>query len=307
MACITRCIIRWGLISGLALGGATLLVGPDHVKDGFAHLQNKAQNLVDDFVDDPIALRRQLAELSEQYPNRIAEVRGEVAEVNHQLGQFERDVEIAKRVVAMTTDDLRHLKNLVAQAEAKQASSTRTVAFHFEGVRFNIEQAYTEAGRINHVRNTYKDRLAHDNQQYDFLTEQKDRLTEILETLESEFSTYQAQLWQLDRQIDAIQRNDRLIELTKEQQATISGYSKFEKVGSLRQLEAKLAELRTIQEAQLQQLSKQGIHSDYEKMAEAEIDFMDLDDNPFANIFEDVEDEDTETETQDTGSIAYNG
>jgi chromosome segregation ATPase len=307
MACITRCIIRWGLISGLALGGATLLVGPERVKSGFAHLQHKAQIVVDDFVDDPIALRRQLADLSEAYPDRIAEVGGEVAEVSYQLGQFDRDVEIAKRVVAMTTDDLRHLKIMVAQAEAKQKSTTRNVSFHFEGVLFNINQAYTEAGRISHVRTTYKNRLAHDQQQIDFLSQQKDRLTEILTTLETEFTTYQAQLWQLDRQIDAIERNDRLIELTKEQQATLDSYNKFEKVGSLHQLQAKLAELRTIQEAQLQQLNKHGINNDYEKMAEADLDMTDLDGNPFADIFDEFEDNTEDTNVQETGSVAYSG
>jgi chromosome segregation ATPase len=307
MACITRCILRWGLIGGLALGGATLLIGPERVMGGLAQIQSKAQVIVDDFVDDPIALRRQLEELSEQYPNRIAEVRGEIAEVNHQLGQFDRDVEIAKRVVAMTTDDLKQLKTLVAQAEARQAASARNVVFHFEGVRFNVEQAYTEAGRINHVRNTYKDRLAHDNQQHEFLSEQKDRLMEILNSLETDYSTYQAQLWQLDRQIDAIERNERLIELTKDQQATLAGYDKFKSVGSLRQLQAKLAELRTIQEAQLETMSKHGIHGNYEKMAEADLDMSDLGDNPFADIFIDFEDEAQDTEDTDAGSVAYSG
>jgi phage shock protein A len=302
---ITRCILRWGLISGLALGGATLLVGPERVKAGFAHLQYQAQNLVDEMVDDPIALRRQLEELAEQYPDRIGEVRGELAEVNHQVGQFDRDVEIAGRVVAMTTTDLRQLKTLVAQAEAKQNATAHPVSFHFEGVRFDLEEAYTEAGRINHVRKTYQDRLAHDQQQLDFLSQQGTRLHEILEDLESEYSKYQAQLWQLDRQIDAIERNERLIELMKEQKQTLANYNKFEKVGSLNQIESKLAELRRIQEAQLETLSKSGSRNSYEKIAEAQLDMQDLDDNPFADIFDEFEDQEEAT-VEATNSIAYN-
>jgi chromosome segregation ATPase len=304
---ISRCVIRWSLISGLALGGATLLVGPERVAAGLAMVRGKAQNMIDICVDDPVALRRQLEQLAAEYPDRIAEVRGEVAEVDHQLTQFERDVEIAERVVALTTEDLRELKTLVAQAESKLDGGARKVALRFEGVRFSVDEAYTEARRINNVRGTYEDRLAHDKQQLSFLTEQKGRLAEILGQLESDFSTYQAQLWQLDRQIDAIERNERLIELTEQQQATLDSYERFGKVGNLKQLEAKLAELRTIQEAQLQSLSKRGIRQDYHKKAELDVDMDDADptvsdEDPFANI-EDVNVIESEEEF-DSNSLA---
>jgi chromosome segregation ATPase len=279
--CITRCILRWGLVAALALGGVTLLVGKERVAAGLAMVRGKAQAVVDRCVDDPVALRRQLEGLAGQYPDRISEVRGEIAEVDHQLAQFTRDVGIAQRVVAMTTDDLGQLKDLVARAEDSAKSTARPVSIRFGGVKFDIEQAYSEARRINTVRGTYQDRIAHDNTQINFLTQQKDRLTEILNKLETEYSTFQAQLWQLDRQIDAIERNDRLIALTEEQQATLKSYEKFGKVGSLKQVEAKLAELRAKQEAQLDFLSKQGVHADYENKAAYEMDSADANVNPF--------------------------
>jgi chromosome segregation ATPase len=282
--CITRCILRWGLVAALALGGLTLLVGKDRVAAGVSMIRGKAQSMVDRCVDDPIALRRQLEGLAGQYPDRIAEVRGEIAEVDHQLAQFTRDVEIATRVVAMTTEDLGQLKELVARAEDSAKATARPVSIRFEGVKFDIEQAYTEARRINTVRGTYQDRIAHDNQQINFLAQQKGRLDEILNKLEAEYSTFQAQLWQLDRQIDAIERNDRLIALTEEQQATLKSYEKFGKVGSLKQVEAKLAELRAKQEAQLDWLSKQGVEMNYENKAEYELDSADANTNPFDEI-----------------------
>jgi phage shock protein A len=304
MACITRCILRWGLISGLALGGATLLIGPDRVGAGFHQLQSKARGAVDQLMDNPTAMRRQLEQLADEYPDRIAEVRGEIAEIDHQVSRLEHDVEISKRVVALTTNDLRELRTLVAQAEAKQTATARTVSFYHAGMRFNIDQAYSEAGRINNVRENYNDRLAQDTHQYQFLSEQKARLTEILDNLEGDFSKYQAQLWQLDRQIDAIERNERLIDLTIRQKATLASYDKFDKIANLHQLEAKLAELRTVQEAQLQALAKSGISDDYFKRAETELGMMSIDDNPFANIFDDVDEEEVE-EDDSTQSIAY--
>jgi phage shock protein A len=306
MACITRCIIRWGLIGGLALGGATLLIGQERMSDGFAQIRVKAQNCVDDLVDNPIALRRQLEQLADEYPERIAEVRGEMAGVDHQLALIGKDMDLSKRVVAMTTDDLRQLKTLVAQAEAKQASTTRNVSLRFEGNRFNVDEAYAEASRINHLRVSYKDRFAHDQQQFDFLTEQNARLADILGSLEGEFTSYTTQLQQLDRQIDAIERNERLIELTERQQETLASYDKYNKVANLNQLEAKLAELRTIQEAQLESLSSRGVKDDYIKRAHAEMGMIDAENDPFADIFDNFDNDETDEEAS-VESIAYSG
>lgn len=307
---ITRFILRWGLISGLALGGATLLVGPERVAAGLAHVRGHAQSFVDQYTENPEALRRQLASLADEYPDRIAEVRGEIAEVESQLGQFEHDVEIATRVVSLTTDDLSQLKTLIARAEQRNESRGRTVAMiQFEGVRFGVDEAYSEARRINHVRQTYRDRLSHNEQQIEFLKEQKTRLGEILEKLETEFDTYQAQLWQLDRQIDAIQRNEKLIELTEQQQATLESYERFGKIGNLKQLESRLAELRTIQEAQLQALAKRGLQRDYyEEALDADTPEQ-FDDDPFADLYEIIAPEAEEAEVTDetSSSVAFNG
>ncbi|MHC5048874.1 MAG: hypothetical protein ACYTGY_20410 [Planctomycetota bacterium] len=259
--------------------------------------------MVDRAVDNPVALRRQLQDLADEYPDRIAKVQGEIAEVDHQLGQFERDSEIAARVVAMTTDDLSELKTLITRAEGVEG---RSVYVRFDGIRFGIDQAYGEARRINNVRVTYDDRLSCNQQQLQLLSQQKARLVEILARLEEEYTTFETQMWQLDRQIDAIERNERLIEMTEQLQATLSTYDQWGKVGNLKQLEAKLAELATIQEAQLATLEQKGIRYDYEKRAKNEIDFESApQEGPFEDLMEDT---DTQAETDEVeDSFAWVG
>lgn len=279
---ITRSLVRWGLLAGLALGGVTLLVGPERVAASFSMIRGQAQGLVDRAVSDPVAMRHQLRKLADQYPDRIQEVRREIAKVQHELDTRVDDIDMAKRVIAMTTDHLGQLKELVARAEETVQSTARPVSIRFQGVKFNVEQAYTEAHRINNVRGTYQDRLASDEQQVNFLTQQKQRLQEILDKLESEHNTYLAQMWQLERQIDSIERNERLIQLTEDQQATLASYEKFGKVGSLKQLEGKLAELRAVQEAQLQSLAKRGVCTDYEQRAREEMSLQGRSVDPFA-------------------------
>jgi phage shock protein A len=298
MSSIPRFVLRWGLISALALGGATLLIGPDRVAAGLACVRAKAQSVVDLAVDNPAALRRQLQALADEYPDRIATVRGEIAEVDHQLAQFERDTEIATRVVAMTTEDLTELKSLITRAEGVDG---RPVYVRFAGVRFGLDQAYGEARRINNVRVTYDDRVSCNQQQLQLLNQQKARLVDVLSQLEEEYTTFETQMWQLDRQIDAIERNERLIDMTEQLQATLATYDQWSKVGNLHQLEAKLAELQTIQEAQLATLEKQGIRYDYEKRAKYDLDAEAAPaDEPFET--------DTETESDEpTDSFAWLG
>ena len=268
----TRSIIRWGLISGLALGGLTLLIGPHKVAAGLHQIRANVQMVVDRALDEPAALRRQLVQMADQYPDRIATVRGELAEVEHQLAQFNRDSEIATRVVAMTTEDLTELKTLVVRAESNPNDAVRAVFVRFKGIRFDVPQAYTEAKRINAVRLNYQDRAASNVQQISMLAEQKARLMEICDRLESEYATFQTQMWQLDSQIDAIERNERLIEMTKDLQATLDDYDRWGEIGNLKQLEGKLAELRTIQKAQLDTLRQTGLRIDYAKQAAHQID-----------------------------------
>jgi predicted nucleic acid-binding Zn-ribbon protein len=266
MFSLSRTVLRWGLIGAVGTGGVVYLIGPERVWAAVDQARSSAREFTDDLVDDPVALRRQLQNLAARYPERIAEVAGELAEIDQQRAQLSHDAEVARRVVALTMADLDELRLAVAETDARPFES-RVVSIRVSGRVVALDDAREEARRIATIRGTYQDRLAGDEMQREFLATQHVRLSEILEKLESEHTRYETKLWQLDRQIDAIARNDRLIDMTKEQQALLSEYDKFGDVGSLDQLEAKLAELRTVQEAQLQTLAKRGVRSDYEERA----------------------------------------
>ena len=68
---------------------------------------------------------------------------------------------------------------------------------------------------------------------------QKARLGEVHNKLTDEYASFETKMWQLDRQIDAIERNDRLIEMTEQLQATLASYDKWGDVGNLKQIESK--------------------------------------------------------------------
>ena len=57
---------------------------------GFQQVRTIAGETIDDLADDPVALRRQLEGLAEQYPDRIGEVKGELLEAEGQLRELEQ-------------------------------------------------------------------------------------------------------------------------------------------------------------------------------------------------------------------------
>jgi hypothetical protein len=289
MGATSRFIVRWGIIGGLALGGITLLVGPQRVMACIDQLRQEANTVVENLVDDPVALRRQLDDLASQYPKKIAEVRGEIARLNQQLEHFIRDERIATRVVELTTVDLGVLRDLVEDA---QATTTHLGApfIRFEGMRYDLEGAYSEGRRIRTVKANYEDRLASDRRQMELMGEQKTRLVSILENIEHEHDTYRTQLWQLDREIDAIERNDHIISMVERQQETLSGFNRLGSVGNLDQVRARLAEIRTVQESTILALTDPGAGSDYE--TRARFDTSDeLFENPFTHTVEETDED----------------
>ncbi|MEE2681830.1 MAG: hypothetical protein VX641_05600 [Planctomycetota bacterium] len=262
----TKHVVRWGLITAVVVGGTTVLIGPDRVAAGFDQVRALVANTVDEFVDDPVALRRQLRGLADQYPDRIAEVRGELSEIDVQIGQLNHDTDVARRVVTLTDGDLDLLKERLADSTAGSTEGQK-VMIRRGSFEVSLDQARSEGRRIASIRSAYQDRIIGNEQQAALLARQKRRLADILTQLESEYGEFEAKLWQLDRQIDSIERNDRLIAMTEEQQAMLRDFEKLGKVGNLRQLEAKLEELRTTQEAQLQTLERHGVQGEYEQRA----------------------------------------
>jgi hypothetical protein len=233
---------------------------------GFDQVRTMASHVFEDFVDDPVALRRQLQGLADQYPDRIAEVRSEIAQIDIQGNQLTHDNDVADRVIAMTSNDIEEIRLAVAEAQAA-GDSNRKVSLRRGSFRVGIDQAKSEARRIVGIRAAYQDRLLSNEQQSLLIMNQRDRLSEVLTQLENEYGQFEEKLWVLDRQIDAIERNDRLITMTEEQQAILRDYEKLGKVGNLRQLESKLEEMRMTQEAQLQALEKHGVKNEYERRA----------------------------------------
>ena len=277
MAGLIKTLLRVGVITVACGGLAVLIAGPHRAAAIASQAQSQILSAIDANIDDPVALRSQLKELEREYPERIAQVRGDLAELKQQLRQLERERAVAERVVSLAEADMSTLSPLVAEAASAQGVATashgvRTIAtVQFDGRMLTVGQAQTRLNQAQHTRVAYANRAADAAHDVVYLEQQADQLEKLLVQLESERAQFQSQLWQLDRQVDAIARNEKLIDMLEKRQRTIDECSRYE-VANLDQMVARLSEVRARQQAELDLLTGDAASVSYEDLAKMQLE-----------------------------------
>ncbi len=271
MAGFVKTIIRTSLITGVA-ATAFYYAMPHRASALFEQARGSLADVIDENIDDPHALRAQLREMESEYPKRLSAVRGDLGELNEQIRQLTREKAVAARVVELADDDLAALEPMLAKAEQSRSEGGHQLA----SLRLNhrdvsLQQAYARANQITQTRIAYSSRAADADHDLGYLRAQAQRLEELLLQLETERTQFQAQIWQLERQVDAIARNERLIDLMGERKKTIDECSRYQAV-SLDQLHGRLAEVRSRQEAELDVLASDQQRVSYEDLAKMQLE-----------------------------------
>ncbi|MCC6285245.1 MAG: hypothetical protein IT439_08100 [Phycisphaerales bacterium] len=269
MCRVVRNVVRIGLITALVGGAAVVIAGPHRVRAMIQQARSSIHARIDASIDDPAALRAQLKDLESQYPKRLAEVRRDLDEVEGQIAQVSRDLAVSQRVVALASDDESRLRDGLAEARAQGGFSR----VKFDEVVLSSQQAYARADSIRQVREAYSARAVDLDRELGFLGEQRDRLAGLLAQLETEQAEFQAQLWQLDRQIDAVGRNDRLIAVMEKRQQRIDEHSRYEGI-SLDAIRGRLSTIRAQQESTLNRLAGAASTQSYEDRARFEVETL---------------------------------
>ncbi|MBL8874470.1 MAG: hypothetical protein JNM86_01600 [Phycisphaerae bacterium] len=281
--CFVKGLVRYGLIAGLVAGAGLVIAGPDRAFALVSQTRDSINCQIDKHVKDPVALRAQLRKLEAQYPARIADVRGDLAELRTQIGQLNRDHSVNQRAAELASADLSSLKGMLAKAESLRSGTDGMLAsggcsdnapvfaVRFAGETLGIDQAYAKVTSVEQHAGAFGQRVADIERDLGYLTQQESRLATLLDQLETEQGQFQSQLWQLDRQVDAIARNDRMIEMMGKRQATIDKHSRY-RAESLDQVNARVSDIRARQEAQLESLAKTTSVNGYENRARIELD-----------------------------------
>ncbi len=277
-------LVRFGVIAGLAGGTAALVVGPDRLGALCDQTQSKINKGIDGCIEDPVALRAQMRKLESEYPQRLADVRGDLAELKEQKAQLTREREVSARVVELAESDMTTIAGLIERGEQAQhtaqamydpsdpnSGTPATVRVVFNSQSIPLKDAYAKATRIQQVHGAYTNRATDIDRDMGYLEQQEQRLTDLVSQLETEYTEFQSQVWQMDRQVDSISRNDRLIEVMEKRQRTLDEQGRY-KAHSLDQLAGRFADIRAKQEARLDALGTATSTTNYEDRAKFDID-----------------------------------
>jgi len=279
MTGIIKSTLRFGLITlavgGVVAVGAAMIAGPQRSHMVIDQVHTNLMEAIDENIEDPRILRNQLRELEEEYPERISELRGDLAELRTQIGQLSREEAVSRRVVELSQVDLDELGPILSGMNGAVLTSNggaRVVSsLRYQGRLMTAEQARSRVNRIQQTQEAYSGRAADAAHDLVYLRQQEQRMEDLLVQLESEHTQFQAQLWQLERQVDAIARNERLIEMLSDRQEVLDSYSNFE-VKSLDNMTSRLSEVRSRQEAELEFLAAGQESEDYEGMARLQLE-----------------------------------
>jgi chromosome segregation ATPase len=264
--------LRIGTIVALAGGATALIAGPERVGAVFQQAKTTVNAAIDQNVEDPIAMRAQLRDLEGQYPERIAMVREDLAELETQVAQLSRELTVSQKVVELAEGDLSVLDGTIARAtNIRMENPGRLVRVSFENSTYNLPDAQAKATQIRQVRNVHATRVSNVQRDLNLLGTQHQRLTELANRLETERAEFQSQLMDLDRTIDQIARNDRMIEMMDERRQTIEELDRYS-AHSLDQLTTRFSSILQRQEAELQSLANMEQTKSYEEIAEYMVD-----------------------------------
>lgn len=270
--CFGKTIVRGVVITALAGGVLVAVAGPQRVGYMIHQTQANVIGVIDDNIEDPIMLRAQIKNLESQYPQKIAEVRSDLSEVQTQITQLDRELQVATKVVALASSDLETVSGQLTQARYTQESNPGAIVrVSLNNRAVDLDDAYAKRNQIQQTRDMYAARATDLKTDLGYLQDQEGQLAGLLERLESERSEFQAKLFQLDAQIDTIARNDRLIDMMEDRQDTIDAHSNFQ-ANSLDQLNGRLSSIRTEQRARLESIANRDSDKNYIDEAEFLVD-----------------------------------
>lgn len=268
MGCIGKSVVRGVVITALAGGVLVAVAGPQRVGAMLSQTKSGIHAAIDSSIEDPILLRSQIRQLEQAYPVKIAEVRSDLSEVRTQVAQLDRERQVAGKVVQLAAMDLEAFDAQLDEARATQSAHPGAIVrVSFDSRAVDLDDAYARRQQIEQTRDLYQSRQRDLETDLGYLSDQEQQLSDLLAKLETERSEFQAKLFQLDAQIDTIARNERMITMMEDRQATIDEHSRYQ-AHSVDQLNGRLSQIRNEQRSRLESIARKDRGRDYVNEAE---------------------------------------
>ena len=147
------------VLLGMAGAGAYALMGKHRTEAVVNELQDNLLESIDAHLDNPSLMRSQLRDLEREYPERIAQVQSDLAEIRHEIRKLEQDVAVSERVVVLAEQDLERLGTQVA-SQVPAGNGAQLVSVRLDGQVYTPDSAHTQLQRVRATRTAYAGRVA---------------------------------------------------------------------------------------------------------------------------------------------------
>ncbi len=257
----------WGVAILAGVGIASTLIFGSHSTEAVLHqVHHNVQSKIDSLMDNPVALRAELERLEKEYPIRIRAVQKDLGELKVEAKRLAWERAVSDRVVAMAQEDLSGVQ-AVSQTGSQKGNLVRVAGLPVVSV---TKRSNAQMARITDLIQMHSNRSEDAARDLGYMNREIERFQTLLSELETERAQYHTQLEQLNRQVDSIRRNERLLDMLRQRQGLLEKAGNF-KAHSLDQISGRLAGIRSQQEAELELLSNSEVETDYEGRAKVEL------------------------------------
>jgi peptidoglycan hydrolase CwlO-like protein len=267
---IIKNTIRLGLITALAGGAVVVVAGPQRCMAVLMQARQHVNHVIDQNIDDPIALRSQLRNLEAKYPERIKEVQSDLFKIQAERSQVQHEFAVDQKAIEITQGKLGQLKDVLVRGEALEQGGS-FVRINFERDRMDMDEGYRLASHYDALLTNFQASAQENDVYLDMLIDQENQLADLLGQLEAEQQEFQSQLAQLDRQVSVIARNERLITLLEERQAAFNKYDSPYTAPNSDAVRTRIATLLAEQERRIAILKDKTERGDIRERAEREL------------------------------------
>lgn len=209
-----RGMIKWSVIGGLGLLGLVALVGVGRVKAAYVSVREHVRSNMDEMIDTRQALLTEMKKLQKEYPDRIAELRVQLREVDRAVGDNAKDTRLCREVVALCRSD-REVLAAKLDANDRDADGISVPVIEFRSERLDRNDAVARASRILETERQYGDRLSDLTDETAVLRNEKAQIQAELEQTESEYRDFQMEYTALMREADSLERKEDLVDMAE--------------------------------------------------------------------------------------------
>lgn len=203
-------IFKWAVIGVVVIVVMGTLVGRDRVKNALLSVRDHLRSNVDDLVDTRVALRAEIRTLEKEYPERIADLRCQLAEVEKDIAGCGDDHRLCEEVVTLCDGDVAVLRGRLEARDA-DADGLGEAVVEFRSERLPRSDALLRAGRIAETAESYRARLAELDRERQHLSRERLQLSTDLAETEREYRQFQAEIGTMLRELDSLKRKEELI------------------------------------------------------------------------------------------------